>query len=56
VVHEERDELPRGMRQTDSEAKPPLTYASLDLLLKAEQQEKPPEGELKFLTDGLLPI
>ena len=38
--------IPRGMRQTDPDATPPLTYASLDLLLKAEQSDKPPGAEL----------
>ncbi|MGH8596428.1 MAG: hypothetical protein ACREXT_07210, partial [Gammaproteobacteria bacterium] len=38
--------IPRGLTQTDPDSNPPLTYASLDLLLKAERQEKPTGAEI----------
>ena len=38
----------RGQMKTDPEANPPFTYASLELLLKAEREAKPPGAELMF--------
>ena len=38
--------IPRGMTQTDPNSSPPLTYSSLDLLLKAERSMQPPDVEL----------
>lgn len=38
--------IPRGTPQTDPDASPPLTYESLDLLLKAEQSARPPGAEV----------
>ena len=38
--------IPRGMTQTDPNSSPPLTYSSLDLLLKAERSTQPPDAEL----------
>ncbi len=38
--------VPRGMTQTDPNSSPPLTYASLDLLLKAEKSATPPGAEI----------
>ena len=38
--------IPRGMTQTDPNSSPPLTYSSLDLLLKAERSMQPPDAEL----------
>ncbi|MGD9601654.1 MAG: phosphomannomutase/phosphoglucomutase [Gammaproteobacteria bacterium] len=38
--------LPRGTAQTDPNSSPPLTYASLDLVLKAEQSPRAPGAEL----------
>jgi phosphomannomutase / phosphoglucomutase len=38
--------IPHGMTQTDLNSNPPLTYASLDLLLKSEHQETPTGAEI----------
>lgn len=38
--------LSRGVNQTDSTASPPLTYASLDMLAKAERTVTPPGIEI----------
>lgn len=38
--------IPRGMTQTDPNSNPPLTYASLDLLLKSEHQEQATGAEI----------
>ena len=38
----------RGAMKTDPDANPPFTYASLELLLKAEREAKPPGAELMF--------
>lgn len=38
--------IPRGMAQTDPNSTPPLTYASLDLLLKSEHQQQATGAEI----------
>jgi len=38
--------LPAGSLQTDPDSSPPLTYSSLDLVLKAEDSTLPPGAEL----------